>query len=198
MERRPLTERQRQIVEAALHLLATKGSRQFTAGLLAKQLGITGGALYRHFDGMEAIVDAVVDQLGEVLFEGFPPAADDPLERLRLFFEHRARTLLGNPDVSRLLLSDHLARAGSAAQVKRLAGYRRRSQEFVVACLDEAARARTLAEGLGLEAAAVVVLGAILALSHARLRVADRSRGEQLVEEVWSGLERMLRRPPRR
>lgn len=193
-----LTERQAQIVDAALRIIATKGSRRFTADLLAKEVGLTGGALYRHFSGMDDVVDAVVDRVGRVLFEGFPPAADDPLDRLRIFFYQRTRNILDNPYISRLLLSDHLAQAGGAAQSKRLDDFKRRSREFVLQCLREASGAGMLADEMSPEGGAVVVLGSILTLSHAAARVAGEADGERLFDEVWSGIERMLRRPARR
>lgn len=195
MDTKQLTERQAQIVDAALRIIATKGSRRFTTQLLAKEVGLTGGALYRHFSGMDEVVDAVVDRVGQVLFEGFPPEADDPVERLRLFFYRRARTILGNPHVSRLLLSDHLAQAGGTAQSRRLDEFKRRSREFVMKCLTEAGGAGLLVDGMTPGAGAVVVLGSILALSHAAPRVPNGGDSEPLFDEVWSGIERMLRRP---
>jgi AcrR family transcriptional regulator len=189
-----LSERQSQIAEAALRIIATKGSRRFTVDLLAKEVGLTGGALYRHFASMDEVVDAVVDRIGEILFEGFPPEAADPIERLKLFFHRRARTILGNPHISRLLLSDHLAQASGAAQAKRLDEFKRRSQAFVVQCLRDASAEGTLAAGVSPDAGAIVVIGSVLALSHSAARVANDTESEHLLEEVWSGIERMLRR----
>jgi AcrR family transcriptional regulator len=191
-----LSERQAQIVEAALRIIATKGSRRFTAQLLAKQLGLTGGALYRHFTGMDQVVDAVVDRVEEVLFAGFPPEAADPIERLRLFIYRRARTIVGNPHVARLLLSDHLAQAGGVAQSKRLGEFKQRSQAFVTDCLVEAREHGLLADGISPRAGTIVVVGSVLALSHLAPRVADGEDSERLLDEVWSGMDRMLRRSP--
>lgn len=194
METKQLTERQAQIVDAALRIIATRGSRRFTAALLAKEVGLTGGALYRHFASMDAVVDAVVDRVGQLLFEGFPPEADDPVERLKLFFFRRARTVLANPHVSRLLLSDHLSQAGGSAQSRRLDEFKRRSREFVMKCLKEADDAGML-DAMSPEAGAVVVLGSILSLSHTAARLESGTASERLFGEVWSGIERMLRRP---
>lgn len=197
-ERRTPSKRQVQIVDTALRIIATKGSRRFTAQLLAAEIGVTGGAIYRHFESMEAVVDAVVDRMGALLFEGFPPRASDPIERLRLFFHRRAQVILANPHVSRLLLSDHLAQAGGAAQAKRLQEFRRRSQAFVVECLREARELGALADEVSPEAGAMIVIGAILAVAHTNERVADESGIERLCDEVWRGIERMLRRTRQR
>ncbi len=197
MDARPLSARQARIVDAAVRIIANKGPRRFTAQLLAKEVHLTGGAIYRHFASMNAVVDAVVDRIGAVLFEGFPPEVADPLERLKAFFYRRARAILANPDISRLLLSDHLAQAGGPHQSRRLADFKRQSRAFVVECLREAKAAGALVDGTSPEAGAVVVLGSILALSHAAARVASGAESERLFDEVWSGIDRMLRRPAR-
>jgi len=195
MGTKKLSERQVQIVDAALRIIATKGSRRFTADLLAKEVGLTGGALYRHFASMDDVVDAVVDRVGEVLFEGLPPGSDDPLVRLRLFFYRRARTILANPHISRLLLSDHLAQAGGVVQSKRLGEFKRKSHAFVSECLTEAREHGLLADGMSPQAGTIVVLGSVLALSHAAPRLVDVGETDHLCNEVWLGIERMLRRP---
>jgi len=178
-----------------LQIIATRGSRRFTAQLLAAEVGLTGGAIYRHFKSMDAIVNAVVDRVGSILFEGFPPQSPDPIERLKAFFYSRARTVLGNPCISRLLLSDHLAQAGDLAQSKRLDEFKRRSQTFVSECLSEARDSGLLADGMSPRAGAIIVLGSILAISHADARIADGAQPERLFDDVWFAIERMLRRP---
>jgi len=188
-----LSDRQEQIIAAAIRLLATKGARRFTVQLLATEIGVTGGAIYRHFASMEAVVDAVVAKVGRILFEGFPPQAPDPIERLEKFFFHRVDTLLTYPFVSRLLHSDHLAQSAGPAQAARMEGYKRRSREFVLDCLREAEQAGTLAQGTSADAGAVIVLGSILSLAHASTKVVSDAQASQLGEQVWTTIERALR-----
>jgi AcrR family transcriptional regulator len=199
MHRGTMSERQTQIVDAAMRIIATKGARRFTAQLLAAEIGVTAGAIYRHFESMEAIVDAVVERMGVMLFEGFPPEASDPIERLGLFFRHRTRTILANPHLSRMLLSDHLSQAAGPDQAERLEAFKRRSQAFVIGCLREAEQDGALSKEISVEAGAVIMLGSILALSHASARVASEDRIERLSDEVWAALEQTLRgsRPSR-
>ncbi len=195
MHRGTMSERQTQIVDVAMRIIATKGARRFTAQLLATEIGVTAGAIYRHFESMEAIVDAVVERMGAILFEGFPPEASDPIERLGLFFRRRTRTILANPHLSRMLLSDHLSQAAGPGQAERLETFKRRSQTFVIGCLREAAQDGALKRGVSPEAGAVIVLGSVLYLSHSSARVASEDRIERLSDEVWVALEQTLREP---
>lgn len=195
MEKEELSERQRQIVDAALRIVASKGCRRLTAETLAGEIGITGGALYRHFGGLDQVTDAIVDRLSEVLRTGFPPQADDPIERLRLFFVQRAAAVRENPYLARLLFFDHLAQTCGAVPSKRMEKLKQQVRAFVVDCLQEASDSRLLAVGANVESSALIVLGAALALSHSPALVAPGSEGDRLINDVWLGLERMLRRP---
>jgi AcrR family transcriptional regulator len=193
MRRAEMSDRQAQIIDTAMRLLATEGARRFTVARMAAEIGVTGGAIYRHFESMEAIVDAVVEHMEEILFEGFPPRNTEPLERLEAFFVHRTRTLLSNPHISNLLLSDHISQASGPAHVERLSGFKRRTRDLVIDCLREAQRAGALADGADLEASAVLVLGSILTLALANSRISSEARAVQLVERVWALIEYALR-----
>jgi len=192
-ERKPTEVRQREIVDVSIRIIAVEGPRCFTAKNIAAEVGITSGAIFRHFESMGAIVDAAVERMGAILFGDFPPRNPDSIERLKVFFFKRTRTILTNPLISRLLLSDHLRQAASPAQVERLEAFKKRSRAFVVGCLREAEQSGALAEGISVEAGAVIVLGSILSLSHASTRVVSKTRIECLSDEVWSVIERALR-----
>ena len=173
-QRKPTRVRQSEIVDAAMHIIASRGSRHFTAKLVASKVGVSPGAIYRHFPCMDAILDGVVDRVEEILFDGFPPDAGDPLERLGIFFVGRVRAVSAHPDLSRLLLSDHLAHACGRARAKRLAGFKRRSRDFVLGCLREAEDAGMLGGVADPQEGTVLVLGSILALAHEGVRVTDQ------------------------
>lgn len=190
--RKPADDRRREIADAALRVIAAQGLGRFTALAIAGEVGLTDAALFRHFASKEAIVDAAIARVEELLFEGFPPEADDPIERLGAFFQRRVAVIRAHPGISLLVATGELAKAGSAQSVKRVTEFRRRSIQFVRSCLDEAERRRLLAAGLGPEEGAIVVVGALLALAHSRMG----DEGEPisaLAPRVWSALEALLR-----
>jgi AcrR family transcriptional regulator len=181
--------RRREIVEATIRILANAGPRNFTAQRVADDVGITSGAVFRHFQSMAGIIDQVVVHVGAILAEDFPTGVADPLERLRLFFLNRTGTIVNHPDIARLLLTDHLAQAGGDTSGDRLGTFKKRSRTFVVQCLSEAQQEGKLSSGVRLEPAALVVLGAVLALSHTGTRSVRGAETERLANEVWGTLE---------
>lgn len=192
--RKSAEDRRREIADAALRVIAGQGLGRFTALAVAREVGLSDAALFRHFPSMEAIVDAAIDRVEELLFEGFPPADEDPLDRLGAFFRRRAAVIRQNPAVSPLVISDELAKGGSAHGLERVTGFRRRSASFVRACLAEAERERLLAPGLDPEAAGFVVLGSLLALIHGST-APSAAAVVPLAARVWSALESFLRGP---
>jgi AcrR family transcriptional regulator len=198
MPRKPTGARRTEIVDAATRILATRGARKFTAQLLASEIGVTPGAIFRHFESMDAIVDAVVDRVEATLAADFPTRVADPLERLRIFFRRRVQTILSHAPISRMLLSDHLAQAAGRRQALRVEGFKVRSRTFVLRCLREAEQRGELSDGAGPEAGAVLVIGAIFALAHTSTRVLGRRRVERLSARVWTTIETALVRDPAR
>lgn len=195
--RKPAEDRRREIADAALRVIAAGGLGRFTSLAIAREVGLTDAALFRHFPSKDAIVDAAVDRVEEILFEGFPPEGDDPLGRLGAFFRRRVGAIRANPGVSRLVATDELAKAGSAEAVRRVAEFRRRSTGFVRECLSEAEQRGLLGPGVGVEEASVIVIGSLLALAHSFAPPFPEAIAV-LAPRVWSALESFLRGPKAR
>jgi AcrR family transcriptional regulator len=193
-ERKPADDRRREIADAALRVIADHGLGRFTAVAMAREVGLTDAALFRHFPSKEAIVLTAIDRVGELLFEGFPPRSPDPVERLGTFFRQRVAVIRARPGIARLFATQELSHAAPPAGVERLAEFRSRSTGFVRACIAEAVRDGLLAPGLRVEEASLVVLGALLALAHSGA-VPQGDVGD-LPERVWCTLETFLRGHP--
>src|SRR5215208_1322322 len=119
--RKPAADRRREIADAALRVIATQGLGRFTSLAIAREVGVSDGALFRHFSSKDAIVAAAIDRVEELLFDGFPPADDDPVERLGAFFRRRTAVIREHPGISTLVATEELAKAGSPGGDERVA-----------------------------------------------------------------------------
>ncbi len=190
-KRKPTQVRRREIIEAGMRILTSEGARQFTADRLGAEGGITGGTIFRHFASMEEILDAIVDRMETILFEDFPPRADDPLESLRRFFEARVHVISSQPEISELLLTDTIIpNANAEYRRERLKEFKRRSRRFVMDCLTKARKSGLLAEDVKPEEGAILVLGCIYAMAH----MSGARKGDpDLAHRMWQVLEKTLR-----
>ncbi|MBI4869013.1 MAG: TetR/AcrR family transcriptional regulator [Candidatus Wallbacteria bacterium] len=191
--RKPAGVRRGEIAQAAFELLSSHRVREFTAQAVARKVGISDAALFRHFSTMDGIVGAVVDKIEQLLFEGFPPVAADPLERLGLFFAARVAALRRHPGLSRLVFFEHLAQAAGAADLARVRRFREKSIRFVAGCLEEARQGGLLAPGFEVRPLTTLVVGALLATGHASGGASGRLDAD--AARVWRTLEALIRRP---
>jgi AcrR family transcriptional regulator len=66
--------RQQQIVEAARKLIIKYGSEHLTVRKIAKEVGISEAAIYRHFKSKRDILLFLADHISNILFEGLDRA----------------------------------------------------------------------------------------------------------------------------
>lgn len=193
MNRKSTRDRRAEIADAAMRIIARKGVKKFTAKLVADEVGITPGAIFRHYNKMEDIVDAVIDRMEEILFEDFPPRAAAPLARLEEFFRKRIDAVARNADLSKLLLSDVVADLGGDAPTTRVLEFKQRSRRFVRRCLQEARDEGTIPASVGVEAAAAVILGAIMMAAHSSAGRKGKTAAAKFSQDVWDLLLDMVK-----
>lgn len=190
-KREPTEHRRRQIADAALKIVAAHGLSGFTTAAIAREVGLTEGAIFRHFASKEEIVLAALDRVEELFEEGAPGSDGEPLDRLRRFVEHRVRVVHEHGGIPRLVFSDELSLAAGEAGVAKIAAIRGRAASTIRLCLEEAQRRGQLPSELDLDGATLVVQGAVMALILSRSALGATKR-------VWTTLERALLPPGRR
>lgn len=105
--RRSTEDRQQEIVLVVLALARERGVEAITTQAIAERMGLTQGAVFRHFPNKEAIWAAVLDwlqgRLGEV-FQAVPGAS--PLAEVTRIFSAYMALFAAYPSVPRLFFSD--------------------------------------------------------------------------------------------
>lgn len=61
VKKRRSPQRREEIVQAALRVVARHGAAGLSAARVARQVGLSPAAIYRHFEGMDAVLSAVLD-----------------------------------------------------------------------------------------------------------------------------------------
>jgi AcrR family transcriptional regulator len=177
-----------------LHIVGERGLGALTTTSLAEEIGVTPGALFRHFASRDEILDASVRYAVVQIEESFPDESSPPLERVLDLARRRVRLLVSDPGLAWLLRSEQAYLSLPRDGVERLRGLSVRSRRFVVDAIREGAREGSIRNDIEPEDLAVLVMGTVHALAgfpgvQGRATRADRARRER----VLSALERMLR-----
>lgn len=104
--RLPRQRRREQIARAALGVIGRDGVTALSASRLADEIGLTSGALFRHFASMDEILESAVLDAVARLRETFPPEDLPPLERLEALAQARVGLLRAEPGLAWLLRSE--------------------------------------------------------------------------------------------
>ena len=92
-ERRSGEERREQIAQAVLHIVGTTGITSLTTTALAREIGVTSGALFRHFKSRDEILREAVRYATRQIDETFPDEALPAPERIVGLARNRLQVL---------------------------------------------------------------------------------------------------------
>lgn len=109
MTRLPTESRQAEIVSAALRLTQDSSPASITTTDLACAVGVSQGALFKHFSSKEAIWLAVMAWVTEHLLRSLHAAAEQaptPIEALRRVFDAHVRFVVAHPGVPRVIFHE--------------------------------------------------------------------------------------------
>jgi AcrR family transcriptional regulator len=105
--------RQEQLAQAALALIAAHGLNGLSVARVARKVGLVPSAIYRHFAGKDALLDAVITLIRERLHGNVAAVMEqtpDPLERLRCLLLAHVRVIRENAGILRIVFSEELHR----------------------------------------------------------------------------------------
>lgn len=167
--RRTSEVRQVELTDAALHIIATRGITALSTRSLAEEVGLSSGAIFRHFASLDALLEAVVARVEFVLDSTYPPSELPARERLERFVEARTTAVGNQVGILRLVVSEQFLLALPKSASTRLSSCVQKTRAFVIECVREGQSAGELRADIEASALAVVVMGTMqmLALSTA-------------------------------
>ncbi len=174
----PADERRAATIEAVIHLAAEQNPSDITTTAIAQRMGLTQGALFRHFPSKDAIVEAVMTCVAERLLARADMAAQDidsPLAALEAVFIAHIDFVSRNPGVPRMLFGE-LQRPDDTLAKKTVQELIRRYGERIRTLLEKGKATGELDGKLDIAAASVSFIGAIQGLVMQSLIAGDADR----------------------
>lgn len=116
-----LTVRQQEIIDVSLELISTTGIQGFTIKNLAKKIGISEPAIYRHYENKISILLAILDYFksrSESLFVKQVNEADSSLVRIEKIFQGHFNAFEKTPSLVNVIFSEEIFRNEPILQEK--------------------------------------------------------------------------------
>jgi len=103
--------RREQIAAAALGVITAGGMRALSIAAVARGVGLAPSAIYRHYRGREAVIDAALELIRDRLLGNVAAVraeTSDPVERLRRLLARDVRLISENRAFPRVLFSEEV------------------------------------------------------------------------------------------
>lgn len=188
----PADQRRSATIEAVLELAAERNPGDITTAAIAERMGLTQGALFRHFPSKNAVWEAVMSWVADNLLQRLDvaeQAADTPLQALEALFMAHVTFVARHPGIPRMLFGQ-LQSAESTAAKSVAQSLLRRYDERLVRLLESGKASGEIALDLDSASAAMLFIGSIQGLVMQSLLAGDVARMQQNAPALFRQLRR--------
>lgn len=112
------TERQNEIIDAALSLTASGGIQKLTVRNLSAAIGVTEPAIYRHFKNKAEIIQAMISRFDQAV--SISETSKECLDAIKIFIRGRIEQVCQTPDLARVVFAEELFFANPVYQASLL------------------------------------------------------------------------------
>ncbi|WP_020678048.1 TetR/AcrR family transcriptional regulator [Geopsychrobacter electrodiphilus] len=192
----PAAERRAVTVKVVVELAAEQNPSDITTAAIAKRMGLTQGALFRHFPNKDAILQTVMEWVSERLLSRVDKAvqaAPSPLAALEAMFLAHVEFVVEHPGVPRMLFGE-LQRAEETGPKRMVQTLIQRYGERLRRLLEEGKTRGELDAHLDTEASAILFIGTVQGLVMQSLLAGDIGRIRHDAPRVFAIYHRGIRR----
>ncbi len=185
--------RQAGLIEAALRLAAQRNPADITTADLAHAVGITQGAVFRHFASKEAIWLAALDWVSAALMAHLHEAAAQPtaMESLQAVFMAHVDFVIRYPGVPRVIFQE-LQQPSDTVLKACVRDLMQQYRQLLMRLLNQAKDEKTIAPNADMTGASVLFIGSIQGLVMQSLLSGDVAGMAVLAPSVFAIYQRGL------
>ncbi len=191
----PAEERRMVTVETVIELAAEQNPSEITTAAIAQRMGLTQGALFRHFPNKDALLQAVMEWVSERLLSRIEKAVgakSSPLDALESMFMAHVAFIGKHPGIPRMLFAE-LQSSGETAPKRMAQTLLRRYEELLNRLFEQGKACGEIDEKLDNEAAATLFIGTIQGLVMQSLIAEDASHMHRNAPTVYAVYQRGIR-----
>ncbi len=190
----PADQRRAEIIDAVVALAAERNPDGITTAAIAERLGLTQGALFRHFPTKQAIWASVMGWVADTLLARLERAAAGqraPLDTLEALFGAHVAFVVEHPGIPRMLFGE-LQNPVETPAKQLVQTLLQRYAERLVRLVEAGRRDGTIAAEIEPRVAALLFIGSLQGLVMQSLLAGDVARMAQDAPRVFAQLRRSL------
>ena len=191
-QRKASSERKIEIVQAVLKIIHDQGLTSLSTKTISTELGLSSGAIFRHFDSMDEIFRQVVSYGVTRIDETFPEESLPPFDRLKSLITNRYELFQESPGLAWLLKSDQAALTLPQDSLQTLGEMRSKSRTYILTILNEGINNGIFRRDIDTGVLLVLVMGIIHTILGVQGAISGKKENAEGLEKMISGLEKLI------
>jgi len=162
-----LTQRQQEIIEVSLDLIAKKGIQGLTMKNLSKEIGISEPAIYRHYENKIEILKSILDYFFnnvKSILESELNSDSTALEKILNIFNRHFISFSEKPQLLAVIFSEELFRNETSLNQK-VANIMEQNAQMIQAILETGRQNGEINPNLNPRHLAIIIMGALRLLA---------------------------------
>ena len=188
--------RQDQIIDAARKLVVKYGSEHVTVGKIAREVGISEGAIYRHFKSKTEVLTGLADQIGVDLMTDIADhvyTQSTSLEFLSTVLKNHLSRIQQKKGISFQVIAEIIS-FGDKKLNRKVSEVITNYVTSLKHLLSEGIKSGEIKEGIDIEAAALILFGMIQGLVNIWALSGYDFNLEEKYDQLWDVYRALIRK----
>ncbi|NOX90230.1 MAG: TetR/AcrR family transcriptional regulator [Calditrichaeota bacterium] len=189
------SERQIQIINTAISLIAEKGIQELTIKNISKKIGIVESAIYRHFASKQDILLGILTLFKEnkdQILQSVQGTASGASEQLKAFFTKRFEQFSNNPAFASVIFSEDFFRNDKRLS-EMVYQIMQETQQLIIEIIKAGQQQKELRDDVPADQLAAILTGT-LRLIVTRWRLSEFSFDLQSEgQKLWQTIEKLIK-----
>ncbi len=189
------TERQQQIIDKSIKIIARRGIQYLTIKHIAEAVGVSEPALYRHFASKLEILQAILQYFEDVSMRVKPQIECSDcsgLRKIEIFLTDRYSLFTAQPDLAKVLFNEELF-MNEASLAQKILQIMHEHREMLTKALQQGQSEKKIRTDIGFNSLFQVIVGSMRLLvnrwCYSNLAFDLQAEGEKL----WLDIQQMIR-----
>ena len=154
------TDRQNQIIQESIQLIANKGIQGLTIKNISKAIGISEPAIYRHFENKDDIILAIISTMKQSTEEELSHVDENnpTIENIKKMIQGHTNRFIKNPSLTAIIFSEEIFNNNSIL-VKPIRMMMNRNQNKLIAMIEKGQASGDVRKDIQAEQISLMVIG---------------------------------------
>ncbi len=158
-----ISERQKEIITVSLELIAKKGIQGLTIKNLAKKIGFTEAAVYRHYENKIQILIAILDYFREGtnrFFVNEMKSEENAIQKIEYLFLNHFKTFSETPSLVSVVFSEEIFR-NETVLIEKVAEIMKKNTQILLSIIESGQKKSEIRSDINSRNLAIIIMGSL-------------------------------------